>query len=217
MFLNEKFQSMLRRHNIHFYTSDNYDIKAAVVERFNRTLKTKMYKYFTFKNMLRYIDVLRDLVDSYNATYHRSIGMAPNEVNATNEQLVRSRLYPPKKTIVRWHFDVGDTVRIAKARYTPFDKSYKQQWTRELFRVQSRIPTDPPTYALKDMAGEPIKGKFYRFEIQKVDDNRDNHFAIDKILKTKRGADGKINYYVSWLGYPSKFNSWVHDVVRVGG
>jgi len=41
-FLNEKFQSMLRRHNIHFYTSDNYDINAAVVERFNRTLKTKM-------------------------------------------------------------------------------------------------------------------------------------------------------------------------------
>ena len=195
-FLNEKFQSMLRRHNIHLYISDNYDIKAAVVERFNRTLKTKMYKYFTFKNTLRYIDVLRDLVDSYNATYHRSIGMATNDVNATNEQLVRSRLYPPKKPIVRWHFDVGDTVRIPKARYTPFDKSYKQQWTRELFRVQSRIPTDPPTYALKDMAGEPIKGKFYRFEIQKVEDNRDNHFAIDKILKTKRGADGKINYYV---------------------
>jgi len=69
-------------------------------------------------------------------------------------------------------------VRIAKARYTPFDKGYKQQWTREVFRVQSRIPTDPPTYALKDMAGEPIKGKFYRFEIQKVDDNRDDHFAI---------------------------------------
>ena len=75
-FLNEKFQSMLQRHNIHFYTSDNYDIKAAVVERFNPTLKTKMYKYFTFKNTLRYIDVLQDLVDWYNATYHRSIGMA---------------------------------------------------------------------------------------------------------------------------------------------
>ena len=118
---------------------------------------------------------------------------------------------------MRWHFAPGDIVRIAKARYTPFDKRYKQQWTRELFRVQSRIPTDPPTYALKDMAGEPIKGKLYRFEIQKVDDNRNNHFAIDRILKTKRGTDGKINYYVSWLGYPSKFNSWVDDVVRVGG
>jgi len=164
-FLNEKFQSMLRRHNIHFYTSDNYDIKAAVVERFNPTLKTKMYKYFTFKNTLRYIDVLRDLVDSYNATYHRQIEMAPNDVNATNEQLVRSRLYPPKKPIVRWHFAPGDIVCITKARHTPFDKGYKQQWTRELFRVQSRIPTDPPTYGLKDMQNESIKGKFYHFEL----------------------------------------------------
>ena len=190
-------------------------MKAAVVERFNRTLKTKMYKYFTFKNTLRYIDVLQDLVDSYNATYHRSIGMAPNEVNATNEHLVRSRLYPPKKPVVRWQFDVGDTVRITKARHTPFNKGYEQQWTRKLFRVQSRIPTDPPTYALKDMAGEPIKDKFYRFEIQKVDDNRDDHFAIDKILKTKRGAEGKVRHFVSWLGYPSKFNSWVHDLVNI--
>ena len=37
-FLNSIFQSMLRRHDIHFYTSENEDLKAAVVERFNRTL-----------------------------------------------------------------------------------------------------------------------------------------------------------------------------------
>jgi len=133
-----------------------------------------------------------------------------------------SNLFAPdfirrKKTIVRWHFAPGDIVRITKARHTPFDKGYKQQWTRELFRVKTRIPTDPPTYGLKDMQNESIKGKFYHFELQKVDVARDQHFAIDKILKTKRGADGKISYYVSWLGYPSKFNSWVHDVVRVGG
>jgi len=42
-FLNSAFQSMLRRHGIKFYTSENEDIKAAVVERFNRTLKQKMY------------------------------------------------------------------------------------------------------------------------------------------------------------------------------
>ena len=215
-FLNEKFQSMLRRHNIHFYTSDNYEIKASVVERFNRTLKTKMYKYFTYKNTLRYIDVLQDLVDSYNATRHSTIKMAPNDVNEANEQLVRSRLYPPKKPIARWHFAPGDIVRIAKARYTPFDKGYEQQWTRELFQVRSRIPTDPPTYGLKDVQGETIKGKFYREELQKVEVTRDEHFAIDKILKTKRKADGKVSYYVSWLGYPSKFNSWVDELTRVG-
>ena len=37
-FLNSTFQSMLKRHDIKFYTSENEDIKAAVVERFNRTL-----------------------------------------------------------------------------------------------------------------------------------------------------------------------------------
>ena len=38
-FLNSTFQSMLKRHAIKFYTSENEDLKAAVVERFNRTLQ----------------------------------------------------------------------------------------------------------------------------------------------------------------------------------
>ena len=83
-FLNSTFQAMLRRHGIKFYTSENEDLKAAVVERFNRTLKSKMFRYFTHANMRRYLDVLNDFLHSYNNTYHRSIGMAPSEVNADN-------------------------------------------------------------------------------------------------------------------------------------
>jgi len=69
-FLNAAFQSMLQSHGIHFYTSENDEIKASVVERFNRTLKTKMYRYFTHANTRRYVDVLDDLLHSYNNTYH---------------------------------------------------------------------------------------------------------------------------------------------------
>jgi len=76
---------MLRRHGIHFYTSENKDLKASVVERFNRTFKTKMYRYFTYANTRRYVVVLDDLVRSYNNTYHRSIGMAPIEVGRTTK------------------------------------------------------------------------------------------------------------------------------------
>ena len=223
-FLNSTFQHMLKRHNIHFYTSENDDIKSAVVERFNRSLKTKMFRYFTFKNTRRYIDVLQDLIDSYNATYHRSIGMAPNEANASNESLIRSRLYPPKSTKkLRFRYDVGDTVRIATTRHSPFAKGYTGKWSRELFKIASRQPTVPVTYTLRDLLDEDIKGKFYEPELQKValndddnvDDDGEQHFIIDKILKTRRGTDGKINYYVSWVGYPSKFNSWVHEIVTV--
>ena len=87
---------MLQRCGIHFYTSENEDLKASVVERFNRTLKTKMYRYFTHANTRRYVDVLDDIVHSYNNTYHRSIGMAPVEVGPYNEDEVRARLYPLK-------------------------------------------------------------------------------------------------------------------------
>ena len=80
---------MLRRHDIKFYTSENEDLKAAVVERFNRNLKTKMFRYFTHANTRRYLDVLDDLLHSYNNTHHRSIGMAPSEVNADNEDVYR--------------------------------------------------------------------------------------------------------------------------------
>jgi len=38
-FLNVTFQKLLQDNNIHFYTAQNEDIKAAVVERFNRSLK----------------------------------------------------------------------------------------------------------------------------------------------------------------------------------
>ena len=69
---------MLRRRGIKFYTSENEDLKAAVVERFNRTLKTKMFRYFTHANTRRYLDVLYDLLHSYNNTHNRSIGMAPS-------------------------------------------------------------------------------------------------------------------------------------------
>jgi len=79
-FLNSTFQQMLKINNIHFYTS-NSDTKASICERFNRTLKTKLFKYFSYKKTWRYIDILPDILESYNNTYHRSIRMTPNEVN----------------------------------------------------------------------------------------------------------------------------------------
>ncbi|KAM7444529.1 hypothetical protein ABFA07_006827 [Porites harrisoni] len=47
-----------------------------------------MYKYFTAKNTLTYINVLPQLVSSYNSTYHRSIKMKPSQVTKANEPQV---------------------------------------------------------------------------------------------------------------------------------
>jgi len=58
----------------------NPDVKCSVVERAHRTVKSKIYKYFTHKNTHRYIDVLPKFVKAYNATVHAATGMAPVKV-----------------------------------------------------------------------------------------------------------------------------------------
>src|SRR6478609_8717632 len=83
-FVNHTFQSYLKTNDIVHYTSENDDIKCALVERYNRTLKTRMWRYFTHTNTLRYIDVLADLVKSYNDTNHSSIKTAPSQVSIHN-------------------------------------------------------------------------------------------------------------------------------------
>ncbi len=107
---------MLQKHGIRWYSSENSDIKAAVVERFNRTLKERIHRYLTYKNTNRYVDVLPRLLQTYNDTYHRSIGMAPSEVSPHNAELVASRLYPPKPKKFDWKLQIGDTVRLSVER-----------------------------------------------------------------------------------------------------
>ena len=75
-FYNRTFQRWLDEQGIQHFSNEG-DAKASVVERFNRTLKERLYRYFTAANTVRFDDVLPELVQGYNATRHRSIGMPP--------------------------------------------------------------------------------------------------------------------------------------------
>ena len=56
-------------------------MKCAIVERFNRTLKSKIYKWFTWKKTSGYLDVLDMFISCYNETVHASRGIAPSLVS----------------------------------------------------------------------------------------------------------------------------------------
>jgi len=79
-FLNRSFQDMLRREGIQFQICKNPDVKCSVVERAHRTIRDKLYKYFTYKNTYRFIDVLQPFVRGYNASVHSTTGMGPERV-----------------------------------------------------------------------------------------------------------------------------------------
>ena len=117
-FINKKTQELLKSYGIHWFTTQN-ETKAQVVERFNRTLKDRMYRYFTAKKTSEWIDVLQDLVDNYNTSYHRSIKMTPIEASKEeNEVLVWKNLYGKTEGRLKPKFKVGDFVRISRWKGT---------------------------------------------------------------------------------------------------
>ena len=115
-FVNKQVQRFLKERNVEFFTT-NSEMKAAIVERFNRTLKTKMWKYFTANSTNGYIDVLQSLVGGYNQSRHRSIGMRPADVRESDSFVIRQRLYGSSKQTAaskRYKYGIGDVVRISK-------------------------------------------------------------------------------------------------------
>jgi transposase InsO family protein len=206
-FKNRLFQQFLKGHKIDFFTSENEDTKASVVERFNRTLKERLWRYFTFHRTLRYVEVIPKLLRAYNLSYHSSIKMAPVDVNDNNQEDVWQTLYGGiNETPSTPKLCEGDRVRLSKSR-TPFKKGYLPTWTGELFTVSRIHLSNPITYIIKDDNGEELAGTFYFEELQKVGDKPT--YRIDSILKQRSGKRGKVDYLVRWAGYDPSFDSWI--------
>lgn len=174
--------------------------KAAIVERFNRTMKEKMFKYFTYKgnDYRTYIDVLQDLVDSYNNTKHSTIKMAPTDVTEKNIAKVYANIKNShnKQKIGLPKLEIDDFVRIIRKKKT-LEHAYTEKWTREIFRVKQVIEKKPqPLYKVKDLKNVMLRGKFYENQLQKV---LVAPTKVLKIIKT-RGLGKNLQYFVETVG-----------------
>lgn len=221
-FLNYEVQNYLKQKGITFFTLKS-DKKAAIAERMVRTIKEKIWRYMHEKHTKRYIDVLGDLVASYNDTYHKSIGMPPAHVNESNEGAVLRKLYgkawksDKKEKSKKADLKIGSFVRISRLK-GPFKKGYIGNWTEEIFVVDKVVHSRPyKMYKLKDWVGEAIEGSFYSHEIQEVKKDLTGFWKVEKILETKT-IRGRKKYFVKWEGYPDAMNSWVDetDIKTVG-
>ena len=108
-------RAFLKTHDIEqFSVKSSY--KAAMVERVNRSLKTRMWRYFTHNGTRKWVDILQKLLRAYNHSHHRVLGRTPAEVNPNNEADVWYHLYAKKGTASgkRSKFKVGDVVRLSK-------------------------------------------------------------------------------------------------------
>ena len=136
--------------------------KAAVAERFIKTLKNKIYKCITSVSKIVYINKLDDIVNEYNNTYHRTIRVKPVDVEDNTyidfEKEVNDK--DPK-------FKVGDYVKISKYKNV-FAKGCTPDWSEEVFVIKNVKNTFLWTYVTNDLNGEEIIGTFYEKELQKT-------------------------------------------------
>ena len=185
-------QDFFNSHRIHQFSVKS-QFKAAIVERFNRTLKAKMWNYFTHANTRKWIDILPKLLNAYNKAEHRGIEMAPVDVTVEEEIPLWLRNESLEiKTVKSKKIKVGDHVRVSKARRV-FDKGYLPNWTEEVFTVTSVSSKEPIQIKIKDYDGNEIQGSYYKEEVQVVD--KPTEYRIENIVQTRK-VEGRKQYLI---------------------
>jgi len=196
-FYNIIFDTLMTKYRIKKYSTYT-TTKACMVERFNRTLKTHMFREFTARGSREWVSILPMLINNYNNSKHRTIGMTPSQADENPALVVLKRRDISNSKI---KYQVGDNVRIS-IKKAVFSKGYLENWSTEVFTVVKVNKTFPPTYQLQDYTGKPIAGCFYAEEISKTNYPRD--YLIEKII---RRNGNKV--YVKWLGFDTTHNTWI--------
>lgn len=171
----------------------------AMIERFNKTIKSMIYRYMTQWNVSKMDDAaLQKLVSNYNNTLHATTEVVPADIHkpgadpidaklAHSSMQVRAKKLVAENKSVYPDLSIGDKVRVARrtisswrATRTLKKYAYMKQWTYEIFVVSAKTrgsTTKAISYTLKDDKGEILKEQnnlpkqFIRADLQKVDPN----------------------------------------------
>ena len=202
-FYNKHFRTLMKEYGVNHYSTFS-NIKACIVERFNRTLKNAVWKTFSLQGSYEWQSIIQKSIDKYNNTKHRTIGMKPLFVYGKKiENALLENVFSKRKVHNEVHkFRVGDYVRISKHK-AEFVKGYRPSWSTEIFCIHETRATVPLTYLLKDCNGQEISGGFYSEELQRV--KYHDIYLVERVLKR---CGNKV--LVKWLGFDASHNCWVN-------
>ena len=188
-FTSDWMRNFYKNNDIYYFTTFTKTFKCSIVERLNRTIKSRMFRYFTRNNSKSYVHVLEKLMKSYNNSYHSSIQMTPKEACNTDPKILFRLLYGDlKKSKNNVAISIGDNVRIAHDRST-FDKAYEQTYSQLMARIKhlDRF-SENPIFTVEDLDGSKDNRRFYKHELQKIAKPE-----VDKVIK-RQGAKRLVTF-----------------------
>ena len=220
-FKNAKFKKLMEKYDINHFYAVNQPNKCSVIERFNQTLKKRMQPFLTLTGKNRFIHELKNIMISYNNSFHKSIKMTPNEVTTDNSKIVFKNLYGVNskreflKKFSKPKIKVGSLVRIAYVKKL-LDRGRYPNWTDQTYLVfKAMNGPNKPYYILKDSTGKLLNKRFYPEEVQLINQQP---YRVEKILKQRKTKKGK-QFLVKWTNYPESENSWIQasNLTKING
>ena len=188
-FFNNHMKKLLKKYKVTLFSVKS-QFKASMAERVIRTIKARMWRYFTYKGNYKWLPALQELVSSYNDTIHSSIKTTPNEASQPEHwqrvwDLQEQKVKPSNKT----KFQVDDYVRVSRWKGI-FEKGFTSNFSEEIFQIASVDSRSfPVMYVLKDYDGKTIEGKFYTEELQKV--AKPTLYAVERVIRRNANRRGE--------------------------
>jgi hypothetical protein len=211
---NQYMIQLLRKENIKLM-HPNSELKAAIVERANRSIQNLIYKYMTENQTRNYIDTLQLIVEAYNNRPHRSIDkLSPREAELPENAertvgALRQHYTDCLRPKFRTKHKIGDTVRYKIDYGNRFARGYNEQFSNELVTIDDinrRMAI--PMYQLRSAdTGERIIGNWYQEELQS---RNSQEFKIEKVLD-RRVRRGVPEVFVKWLHFGDRHNCWIPE------
>ncbi|EGZ30784.1 hypothetical protein PHYSODRAFT_473214 [Phytophthora sojae] len=166
-FMNSQTQEFFKSKKIEHFNIEPGDHRTmGKIERFNRTIKQRLTK-MSPKRLTQ--KIIADVIDNYNSTFHRSIGMTPNEARG-KVMMADLNHNQAEADKVENAFDVGSNV-LYRLKKKTFDKE-AAHW--------SKAPND-----LKIVKADTTDATINR--------------EAEKILANKKMNNGKYKYLIRWV------------------
>ena len=168
-FYNSSVQKIFQAYGInHFSYKTQTKWKASMIERANRTLKSRFEKIFHLNKKPNWIDFLDQLVTNYNKTPHSAHKLPPLEVTDENRDVVFKRMFPNQGITVVCKLKEKDKVRKIKEK-TLFEKGYSINWSEQIFKIKSiRQSNGVCWYKIESLDGKEEPGIFYYYQLNLV-------------------------------------------------
>ena len=186
------------------------DTKCAIVERFQKTFQSMLYRYLVEHETYRYIDKLQTLASLYNATRHSSINMTPLQAEKIENRealaLAHARLALKTSSVkVKPKFKIGDVVRVSFKKNV-FSRSYDIQNTHQRYIV-AKIDEKrkQPSYFLKNEKGIEVTGRFMQHQLTKITTSE----YRGNVIKTRTDKKGRLEHLFRFVGYGPEYDLWL--------